>query len=320
MTLALACASHSPLMPDGPADAATRSAVAESFQNLAATIQDFAPDLVIEFGPDHFNGFFYDLMPAFCVGAAAESIGDWNTKAGPLTVPEKTAVRLSQHLLDEGIDVALSYRMRIDHGFVQFWESTIGDAGNLPIIPIFVNCAAPPLPTMRRARMLGEAVGRFASGLGKRVLIVASGGLSHDPPTPQIATASPDVRERLIANRNPSAQEREDRENRVRAMGVAVDMGQAEILPVSREWDEQFLEKLIHGSADIFDGLTIDDLVREAGRGGPEVMCWVAAMAAMRSEGPVETTLHQYADVQGWIAGMAILSGKSKNPGMESSL
>ncbi len=316
MTLALACASHSPLMPYGPVDAATRSAIADSFQNLAAIIQDFAPDLVIEFGPDHFNGFFYDLMPAFCVGAAAESIGDWNTKTGPLTVPERTAVKLSQHLLDEGIDVALSYRMRIDHGFVQFWESTIGDASNLPIIPIFVNCAAPPLPTMRRARMLGEAVGRFASGLGKRVLIVASGGLSHDPPTPQIATASPDVRERLIANRNPSAQEREVRESRIRAMGVAVDEGQAEILPVSREWDEQFLEKLTNGSTDIFDGLTVDELVREAGRGGPEVMCWVAAMAAMRADGPVETTLHRYADVQGWIAGMAILSGKSKNLGV----
>ena len=137
MTLALACASHSPLMPYGPVDAATRSAIADSFQNLAAIIQDFAPDLVIEFGPDHFNGFFYDLMPAFCVGAAAESIGDWNTKTGPLTVPERTAVKLSQHLLDEGIDVALSYRMRIDHGFVQFWESTIGDASNLPIIPTY---------------------------------------------------------------------------------------------------------------------------------------------------------------------------------------
>lgn len=316
MTLALACASHSPLMPDGPVNAETRSAIADGFRNLAAFIQDFDPELVIEFGPDHFNGFFYDMMPAFCVGAAAESIGDWNTKPGLLNVPEQTAVGLSQHLLLDGIDVALSYRMRVDHGFIQFWESTIGDASSLPIIPIFVNCAAPPLPTMRRARMLGEAVGRFAMNSGRRVLIVASGGLSHDPPTPQIATAAPDVRERLIANRNPSAQERDVRESRIRAMGAAMAAGEAAVLPVSRAWDEQFLDKLLNSDADIFDSLTADELVREAGRGGPEVMCWVAAMAAMRAAGPVETTLHRYADVQGWIAGMAILSGKSKNLGV----
>lgn len=256
------------------------------------------------------------MMPAFCVGAAAESIGDWNTRSGLLDVPEQTAVELSRHLLHEGIDVALSYRMKVDHGFVQFWESTVGDASSLPMIPIFVNCAAPPLPTMRRARLLGEAVGRFALGLGKRVLIVASGGLSHDPPTPQIAKAAPDVRERLIANRAPSAHERGVRESRVRAMGRAVAAGEASILPVSRAWDEQFLDKLTNGRADVFDDLDADEIVQKAGRGGPEVMCWVAAMAAMRAAGPVETKLHRYADVQGWIAGMAILSGKSKNLGV----
>nr|WP_315458046.1 3-carboxyethylcatechol 2,3-dioxygenase [uncultured Sphingorhabdus sp.] len=316
MTLALACASHSPLMPDGPADAATRSAVAENFEKLGKIIEDFAPDLVIEFGPDHFNGFFYDMMPAFCVGAAAESIGDWNTRPGPLNVPEKTAVELSEYLLREGIDVALSYRMKVDHGFVQFWENTIGDASVLPLIPIFVNCAAPPLPTMRRARMLGEAVGRFAVSLDSRVLIVASGGLSHDPPTPQIATAATDVRERLITDRKPSAQERNSRETRVRAMGVTAAAGEASILPVSRQWDEEFLKKLTKGQTDVFDDMGADEIVQKAGRGGPEVMCWVAAMAAMRAAGPVETTLHGYADVQGWIAGMAILSGKSENLGV----
>ena len=53
-----------------------------------------------------------------------------------------------------------------------------------PILPIFVNAAAPPVPTYRRARQLGELVGRFAMCSGKRVLFAASGGLSHDPPLP----------------------------------------------------------------------------------------------------------------------------------------
>ena len=38
--------------------------------------------LVVVFGPDHFNGFFYELMPAFCIGTAAEG-----TAAAPAATP-----------------------------------------------------------------------------------------------------------------------------------------------------------------------------------------------------------------------------------------
>ena len=55
------------------------------------------------------------------------------------------------------------------------------------------------------ARLLGEAVGRFAREQGQRALFIGSGGLSHNPPVPQLATATdPEVIERLISNRNPS--------------------------------------------------------------------------------------------------------------------
>lgn len=68
MPLELACASHSPLMRDGPCSDEVRSGVSRGFAALAATIRDFDPHYVIQFSPDHFSGFFYELMPAFCVG------------------------------------------------------------------------------------------------------------------------------------------------------------------------------------------------------------------------------------------------------------
>ena len=46
----------------------------------------FDPELVIIFGPDHYNGFFYDMMPPFCIGAAATSVGDYGLPPGPLPV------------------------------------------------------------------------------------------------------------------------------------------------------------------------------------------------------------------------------------------
>ena len=312
MPVALACASHSPLMNDGYAPDATREAVAKGFASLADEMRDFDPEIAIQFSPDHFNGFFYDMMPPYCVGVAADSIGDWNTQSGPLVVPEELATDLARYLIESSLDAAISYRMQVDHGFVQIWENTLGSANHVPLIPIFVNCAAPPLPTMRRARELGEAVGRYAAGLGKRVLIVASGGLSHDPPTPQIVGASVELRERLIANRNPTAKARALREQRVLAAGVSAAGGEPEILPVSSEWDRAFIDRLTGNDPCTFDDMPMSEIVGQAGRGGPEVLCWVAAMAALRASGSIETNLHLYEAVQGWIAGMAILSGRQQ--------
>jgi 2,3-dihydroxyphenylpropionate 1,2-dioxygenase len=250
-------------------------------------------------------------MPAFCVGAAAVSVGDWGTTPGELNVPEAIARDLAEQLLADGIDVAISYKMSIDHGFVQLWENTVASALKFPIVPIFINCAAPPLPSFQRARMLGEAAGRFALATGKRVLFAASGGLSHDPPTPQMANAEADLRARLIDNRNPSATERSAREHRVLAVGQRAHEGLSGILPVSEEWDQAFLKSLLDGPVSEFDSVALPELVKVAGRGGPEVLCWVAAMAALRVAGPVQSRLHLYAAIQGWIAGMAMITAEN---------
>ena len=144
MSVAIVCASHTPLMYRGPASNETEQRVRTAFERLGSFVKEFAPDYVIQFAPDHFNGFFYDLMPSFCVGAGAVSLGDWGGGTGPLDVPEKTALELVDHVRAEDFDVAVSYRMPVDHGFVQMWEAVLGDFKSVPILPIFVNAAAPP--------------------------------------------------------------------------------------------------------------------------------------------------------------------------------
>jgi 2,3-dihydroxyphenylpropionate 1,2-dioxygenase len=225
MSVAIVCASHTPLMYRGPASNETEQRVRTAFSQLGTFVKEFAPDYVIQFAPDHFNGFFYDLMPPFCIGAGAVSLGDWGGGTGPLDVPEKTALELIDHVRSESFDVAVSYRMPVDHGFVQMWEAVLGDFRSVPILPIFVNAAAPPVPTYRRARQLGESVGRFAMRSGRKVLFAASGGLSHDPPLPAIADAPPEIRERLINGRNPSPEAKEASEKRVLEAGVLAEAG-----------------------------------------------------------------------------------------------
>ena len=126
MSVAIVCASHTPLMYRGPASNETEQRVRMAFERLGAFVKEFEPDYVIQFAPDHFNGFFYDLMPSFCVGAGAVSLGDWGGGTGPLDVPEQTALALVDHVRAEDFDVAVSYRMPVDHGFVQMWEAVLG--------------------------------------------------------------------------------------------------------------------------------------------------------------------------------------------------
>src|SRR5882757_7445671 len=248
MSVAIVCASHTPLMYRGPASDETEQRVRTAFEGLGVFVKEFKPDYIIQFAPDHFNGFFYDLMPSFCVGAGAVSLGDWGGGEGPLPVPEEMALKLVDHLRADDFDVELSYRMPVDHGFVQMWEAMLGDFGSVPLVPIFVNGAAPPLPTYRRARLLGESVGRFAVQTGKRILLAASGGLSHDPPLPSLKTASPELRERLIDGRHPTAEARKKREERVMQIGVLAEAGEGPCLPLNPAWDAEIMQLLRTGN------------------------------------------------------------------------
>lgn len=312
MASALLCASHTPLMRDGLDEPGVVPAVAEGFAQLADRVRAFAPDLVIQFAPDHFNGFFYDVMPPFCVGAAAFSIGDWGTRTGALPVPEAFARELAAAVLASDIDIALSYRMAVDHGTTQIWEEMLGAFDRIPIVPIFVNAIAPPLPSYRRARMLGEAVGRHALRSRRRILFAASGGLSHDPPVPQMAAASDEIRARLIDGRNPGAEARAAREARVRAAGKAALNGESPQRPLNPEWDREVLRMLHQGDVAAFDRFDTGEVARIAGCAANETLAWVAAAAAHGVAGPADFETVFYQPITGWIAGMAMMFGTTR--------
>lgn len=297
----------------GPATPTKQAGVRATFSKLAEFVKDYEPDYVIQFSPDHFNGFFYDLMPPFCVGAGAVSLGDWGGAAGPLNVCEDTALALVDHVRSVDFDVALSYRMAVDHGFVQIWEAMLGDCRTLPIIPIFVNSIAPPLPTYRRARQLGEAIGQFAMQSGKRVLFAASGGLSHDPPVPSIRGADSELRERLISGRNPTPQAKQAREQRVAEAGELAEAGKGPCQPLNPAWDAEFMSMLRRGDVSQLDALDVDIVRKDAGRGANEVLCWVAAFSALAAAGHYTITHEFYEDIPGWIAGFAAMIGVQAN-------
>lgn len=284
-----------------------------AFAQLTQEVRDYDPEIVVVFGPDHFAGFLYDLMPPFCIGLRAQAMGDFGvSKAGQsYNVPEKIAHAMAETLLDDGVDVAISYRMNADHGFAQSLEQVASGVGYFPTIPIFINCAAPPLPSMKRIRKLGEAVGIYLAGLNRRVLILGSGGLSHDPPIPRIGIAPPEVEELLIAGHNASPERMEAKLRRNIDTAKAMVEGKGPARPLNPQWDRWFAETLLKGDLDKIEALTSETINRDAGVGGQEVRTWMAAFAALGAAGCYSGELRHYEAIPHWNAGFGIVTAQN---------
>jgi 2,3-dihydroxyphenylpropionate 1,2-dioxygenase len=299
------CLSHSPLRDQNHPPAEVEARFDAALLKAAGLVADQQPGIAIVFYPDHINGFFYGLMPPFCIGIAASSVGDYGTAAGVLDVPGDRASDLARHVLNAGVDLAVSHRMQVDHGAMQPIEWLSEQYPLTRVIPIFVNCAAAPLPTFARARALGEAVGEWARSAPERVLILGSGGLSHDPPMPNLASASPEVRERLIAGTPLNHAARLARQNRARKEGHAMAAGKSSLLPVNPAWDRHLLDAFEIGDLAVLDDVADDEITQTGGRGGHEARAWVAALAALGPD--YRSSELFYEAVHEWITGMGIL-------------
>lgn len=309
----LQCLSHSPLIGTHNPPAEVDAAVQAAIEGCRAAVDRFAPDLVVLFAPDHFNGFFHDLMPPFCIGAKAQSVGDYGMPLGDLDVPADLAVGCVEAAWKAGVDLPLSYRMQLDHGFTQPLVLLGGALDRFPVLPVFVNAVGVPRPPMHRVRRLGEALGHFLAAAhdSRRILVVGSGGISHDPPVPSLAGAPPEVAERLIAGHFPSKEALTARATAV--IGAAKEftngspLGGGKLLPLNPDWDAEVLRLLGAADFDALDRFADDEITAKGGRGGHEIRAWVAAFACLSAFGPYRSKVTYYRAIPEWISGFALM-------------
>lgn len=315
MPIALCATSHSPLM--GTVDPApeTGRVVAEALDTARRFVADFDPELVVAFAPDHYNGFLYDVMPPFCLGAAAESVGDYGLPAGTLRVDADTAHALTQRVLDAGVDIACSERMRVDHGLVQPVLLLFGALDTVPLLPVFINCVAEPLGPATRSVALGRAVGDALADDERRVLFLASGGLSHDPPVPRLAEASPEVADRITVRREISAEQRRRHETRTVAAATAFAAGDETYRDLNPVWDNAFLSACATTDLDAFAARPVSWFVEQAGHSAHEVRTWLAAFAALATHGPYVVTHRFYRPIREWFAGFGLATAVPTSDG-----
>lgn len=307
MTVALLAMSHSPLLEHGDPGPEIKAEVEAAFDAARSFVHDYDPDLVINLGPDHYNGFFYQLMPPFCIGYDAVSIGDYGSQAGPLNVPKDVAEGLAQFVIDRGIDIAISLKMEVDHGAVQPMELMYGDITAKPFVPVFINSVAPPFTPLKRVRQLGEAIGEYLKTLDRKVLLIASGGLSHDPPVPRLATATEAQRRMLIgADGQQTPEARAARQQRVFDAADAFARGEADIQDLAPEWDQQLMKILASGDLSPIDAWTPQEMTDIAGNSSHEVRSWIAAYAALGAIGPYTVQYSYYRPIREYIAGFGV--------------
>ena len=313
MNVKLKCLSHTPLKGFNDPDIAVVNEVRKVIDDARREVEEFSPELIVIFAPDHYNGLFYDLMPPFVIATAAESVADYGTLPGPLNVPRDLTMALTRHLLDSDIDIALSHRLQVDHGCTQTLEELTGSLTRFPVIPIIINSVAPPFSPYRRTRVLGDAVGRFLRGLNKRVLILGTGGLSHEPPVPLIEGAPKEISDFLIAGRNPTPEARAARQARTIAAAKVFGTSDCPLTPLNEAWDLKFIDMMLNARLSEADHFDIAEISRVAGRSTHEVRTWVAAFSALAAVGPYRGRKDYYRAINAWIAGYGVVSADQQH-------
>lgn len=299
--------SHTPLLGIAQLAPQVEAELIAVLDRTREEVQRWMPDRVVLVAPDHYNGFFNELMPPFCIGSEAESVGDYLMPTGRLNVDAETALACANYLLDEGFDLAVSRRMKVDHGFVQPLQLLWGGFETPPLIPLFMNAVAPPtIPRVHRCRQLGEALGRFVTQLPGRTLLIGSGGLSHEPPIPTMEHPDPNVRDRITRRTDLTEEVRLRKIQGATAAGRALEIGDPSMKPLNPTWDRRWMDVMEGGDLESLDQMSEAAIAEEAGRSAHESKTWLIARSALPEQAH-GCSLRYYQPINALIAGFGVM-------------
>src|SRR6201986_4601660 len=128
------------------------------------TLTRARPDVVVMVGSDHFHQLWLDNMPQFLVGKAPFYDANFYNEEREFGLPrllltghEELSGYLLRRGLDAGFDLAFSNELRIDHS-ITCPLITLRPEADLPIVPVYTNIFAPPMPQPRRFVELGRTI------------------------------------------------------------------------------------------------------------------------------------------------------------------
>ena len=188
-------------IPD--ADRTQVARLRSGFETLAAALQAEKVDVLVVVSGEHVNKFFLDNLPAFAIGTAESYRGPVdNVPLEERSIPGNghLAAYLLQYGMSQGIDWARVDEWPLDHGMVVPLH-LLDQSAQIPIVPVFVNCAAPPCPSLARCLEVGEKLGSALRQWEEKLNIacIACGGLSHSPGDPRMGWIDEDFDRAFLA-------------------------------------------------------------------------------------------------------------------------
>jgi len=223
-------------------------------------MQEHTPDVIFLVYNDHANAFSLEMIPTFAVGTAAEfAIADegWGPRPVPKVIghPE-LASHIAQSVIQDDFDLTVVNKMDVDHGLTVPLSLLFGQPDAWP-------CRVIPFPVNVVQYPIPSGRRCFQLGQAIRRAIV-----SYDEPLNVQIWGTGGMSHQL---QGPRA-------------GL-----------INREWDKQFLDRLIADPADLAQMPHIE-YVREAGSEGIELVMWLVARGAMDdiAGGPLPDVTHRF--------------------------
>jgi 2,3-dihydroxyphenylpropionate 1,2-dioxygenase len=265
-----------------------KAALYRAFRTMGERIESLAPDAIVMLGTDHGRIFSFGHLPQLTIGVSesAHSIGDAGLPVEDVPIHQPFARSILAEMIEDGVDLAFSEAMQIDHSFISPLTLALGTK-RLPIVPIIVNCNVPPLPTLRRSYQIGQSLGRsIRKGPSGRVVVIGTGGLSH-------WVGSEDFQEFLRDPPGTRLARQKDHPLELTDTGY-----------VNKAFDQDFIALLRDGKAQDFIGrYSTDRIFKEAGNGGQEIRNWLVVAGAVE-DAPLD--LIAYEAVAEWLTGTAV--------------
>lgn len=207
--------------------------------------QDNRPDVIFLIYNDHATAFSLDMIPTFAIGTAAEftpADEGWGPRPVPKVIghPE-LAAHIAHSVIEQDFDLTIVNKMEVDHGLT---------------VPLSLMCGKPqawPCPVIPFAVNVVQypvPSGQRCFNLGKAIYNAIA---SYDEPLNVHIWGTGGMSHQL---QGPRA-------------GL-----------INREFDTNFLDRLIENPANLATMPHID-YVREAGSEGIELVMWLIARAAM---------------------------------------
>lgn len=310
--------SHAPGMlgwPDHPPVEMQRD-IQRAVDEIAAYLDAARPDLIVAILDDHFENLYRNLMPVFAIGVAEQHVGPAAYWLEALRLDRqivfkgapREAEQLLRGMVARGFDVARMGQVEYGNNLavpIQF----ICPAGDIPIVPVFVNVFSAPVATTRRAYAFGEALREAIAALpGElRVAVLATGGLSHWPP---FWRDRPEDQQGFLARMRRFQTEgrvvlESDPDLMCDLGAYEIEMARTSTVPlVNERWDRSILDAYARGDVDFITGLTNEEIESQGGHGGLEILNWTVAMGAT---GGRPARVLGYQPCVEWICGMGFL-------------